>query len=453
MSPQRSWSERNRSRTRGGYVLVLLFVVVLGVIASFTIGKNHQALSPYPFKPNRAPYVTSLDPIHAAEQGLIPGTASNGGTQSLSASIRAIEVLPHQIRLVSAGRIWRHIRGFDGTHATLASITKAVNANDWIEKSGPAAFTLNSALIVDPESRLVISFPAEHELTLTTRPGVFLGVQAGYLQLDRVTVQSSSPPPANSEGKVYEPFILAMHRAHMKIISSGVSGLGWDWNGSYGVSWMGQSQGEASGSTFEHGFIGAYTNHVTGVAFRGNGFVHNQFYGIDPHSYSSGLVLTHNLAAYNGRHGIIFSKYVTGGTITHNVSRNNGENGIMMDKASTGNLIANNQTTGNQGEGIVFSESNGNTAIENLIQSNRIGIVAIHGSKEEAVANNEVKSNQLASQGISLNSTNQQEGNGGQWKNSTLLGIWFWALDLFVLLVLLTYIRIHKKRKRHVQLA
>ena len=49
-----------------------------------------------------------------------------------------------------------------------------------------------------------------------------------------------------------------------------------------------------SASLFENNFIGAYTDRSDGLQITNSNFFHNSLYGIDPHSYSTNLLVEGN---------------------------------------------------------------------------------------------------------------------------------------------------------------
>ena len=226
----------------------------------------------------------------------------------------------------------------------------------------------------------------------------------------------------------------------MDIVNSTFRYLGRDWNASYGVSWVRKATGSVVGSTFEDGFIGAFTDHAQGVVFRKDVFRDNVLYGLDPHSLSSGLTVEDNLAEGNGHHGIIFSDNVTGSSVRNNIVRNNRVNGIMMDASSDLNTISGNQVTGNRGDGIVMSGSGRNNVVSNTIEHNRVG-VHVYGnvSSKNTIERNTVRGNAIANQGTDLSGSNSLGQNGTRWRDSMIPVIWSLTVTGGGLLCLLTW--------------
>jgi poly(beta-D-mannuronate) C5 epimerase len=244
------------------------------------------------------------------------------------------------------------------------------------------------------------------------------------------------------------PSVVAESGAVLAISDSTFTGLGWDWNGSYGVSWLSQSTGNVTGSTFEHNFIGAYTDQVTGLHFENDIFRDNLLYGLDPHSFSRNLVIKHVTAEYNRSSGIIFSNHVTGGVIEECVSTGNNENGIMMDATSTDNTIRHNLVVDNLGDGIVMSNSPANRFENNDVRGNRVGVHASgNGAANQLLTGNDVEANVVASQGIALPAdTNAVRANGGQWLLRRVVFVWVAAVAGFTIMASVTWLRRRSNR-------
>lgn len=295
---------------------------------------------------------------------------------------------------------------------------------------------LRAALILESGSHLTIAAPETTAVHMVNEPGVFMGVKDAALVVKHVTIQAVDEQGAAAVTKPsqYRPFVVAKRGASLTADHAAFTNLGYDWNGSYGVSWMDGSGGSSRSSTYAAGFIGVYTDHVSGVVFDGDIYRGNQLYGIDPHSSSSRLTIRNCMAEDNGAHGIIFSDDVTTSTVMGCVSHNNGENGIMMDKRSVGNTISDNSVLGNRGDGIVLSDSPDTVLASNLIKSNRVGVQLSPTSVwSSQVTQNTVVDNVVAAQGVELESSNTVARNGGQWDLDWLTMVWLVVLILMTL--------------------
>lgn len=441
--------EPNHARRRffGMLTLLSILFVALGTLVTISAGIHPERNEAFAVVPRDA-YRPAYNPIALAELGLPPDSNANDvGVTPASSAIRAIVIKPDRIAIMVAGKeIWH--KDYDGSGIDLTQIVKVINDTSMIEETASGRISLKVALIVR-DTALTIGSPQVSEVSMVDAPSVFIGTQGGTLTFDTVTIQSVSSGGDTS----YQPFVMATDGATMNIVNSKFTGLGWDWNASYGVSWVENSTGSAENSTFENSFIGAYTSESTGIVFRNDIFRNNALYGLDPHTYSNHLTIDHILAEGNRAHGIIFSDHVTESTITDSVSRNNGENGIMMDELSTSNTITGNKVTDNTGDGLVTANSANNTFAGNTVSGNRVGVrLSPEDGSTTKIFDNQITSNGLAGENAALDSSNTVTDNGGQWNRTVVFWIWFCVLAAILLTLLLLliahYHRGHKQLRR-----
>lgn len=433
MSATRSqikWHTRPRRSTK----LAALASCALLLLGPLALALGHptvgRTLNSYGNVPTRPYYVPALSPIATAALGL-PPTSTIAHMGKPSPSVRAIEVQPQGIQLIAGGKIVRTI-STKTSAVSLATIRRDVDRPSWISETRRGEFTLRAALIFETGTRASIKAPQVTQVRLVDRPGVFLGFNGATSDIQGVAVSAVDVPIFKGDEPPYRPFVVANGGSTLDIVRSSFTGLGYDWNSSYGVSWM-SSTGRAVDSTFEDGFIGSYTEEAQGVVFNGDVFAHNFVYGLDPHTYSSDLVVTHNRAFDNVRHGIIFSKFVTGSTVSYNVSTHNGENGIMMDASSNGNVIEHNTVTDNRGDGVVLSGSKGEQIVDNVIEHNRVGVsVYSASSASDRVHGNTIARNVAPYQGLNSGGANTIFDNGVHYK-----WVLWWVIPAFGLVMIL----------------
>lgn len=432
---RRPRARRNRS---AGYLIAVGAVLGAALISTFVLGRSYTqlALSKVPFQ--RLAYVPSFDPVEDVTLGISPNSTDQAA-QTPDPAIRAIEVNPRQTVMLAGGRA---VRILDvPAPRTLSGLVRIIRNRRWIRQSS-GTVTLSAAVLVEHGSSMTVTAPVTTGLVLTVRPGVFLAaVDRGTLRISGVRVRASDvhvpdtfSPPAQVAGR---PFLLASQGSTMTITDSTFSDLGRDWNSSYGVSWSKDSSGSVSGSTFDHDFIGVYTNASAGLRVTHDYFYHCSLYGVDPHSGSSGLLIEYDTADFNGRHGIILSDHVTDSVIEYNTTAGNGLNGIMMDEYSTGNVIEHNVASGNGSDGVVLASSGGNTVADNTITGNRVGITIRGDTTGTTITGNTITGNKMASQGAEL-AGNTAYGNGSQWLGRRIGLIWVIALALLGILLGLT---------------
>lgn len=357
-------------RIVGFHLLILCAVAGAGAAASLTVARVpvRWRLPHFPALPPRAPELGAASPIALVQKGLPPGSAADR-TSRPSVGIRAIVVAPHEITLLAGGRVHQSIR-LGPRSPDLPQLVRAIADPAWISAPAPGVIVLRAALVMERRTSLTIAPPAAHMLLLADRPGVFLGAHHGTLRIESATVES---PHLRYTG-AYRPFVLAEVGSRLLIEHSLLAGLGWNADDSYGVSWKTGWTGGATGSTFADNYFGVYTGGVSGVTFTRNLVAGNYSYGVDPHTYSSRLMITRNTVTGNGRHGIILADHVTDSVIADNTVGGNVANGITVYGACTGNVIEGNTVAGNHGDGIVFTASSGNRAIGNVVRGNRVGV-------------------------------------------------------------------------------
>jgi poly(beta-D-mannuronate) C5 epimerase len=433
-------------RAIGVYALVLVAIIGAATPASFAYAQDHRGLNSFPHLRPRPPFVPAPDPITDAERGLAP-KASDRDLGKSSASVRAIEIYPSHIDLVVSGRVVRSIPT-DLAVITLLKAVALIGDDSWISQSSSGAVVVRAALIAETHSHLMLEPPLK-TVQLVDTPGVFIGARSAELDIDHVTVKAVGRTVG--EGQALRPFVVADFLSTMTISHSTFF---WPWLElelflRRGVD--GRLNRGAVDSTFENGYIGVYTDHASNLLLRNNVYSDNALYGLDPHSFSSHLMIVQGLAEGNARHGVIFSNHVTDIVISSLVTKDNGENGIMMDEASSHNLIEHNVVVANRGDGIVTSNSPGNIILDNRVQANRVGIhVSGSSPKSETVTGNTISSNVLAAQGIALTG-NYTSNNNGQWIASRLLLIWGVAAG--ACLVLLPITALLRRRQPHYVLA
>jgi len=376
--------------------VALLIAGTLQLLVGTSSIKSRMYAVPVVYRP---PYVNAVDPVLAAEEGLGPSTVT--GAQNPDLSIKTILVYQSGITLYQGGVLVKSIARQQSRYGfTLPELATLIDDPSFLSASG-SQVTLKAGLITLDATRLNIVAPATTAVVMEDHPGVFIGATDGSITVRNATVTSDATSGGTPHHPTYRPFVVVMTGVIANFDHATFENLGWDWLNSYGVSLIGTVRGEISHSTFDHNFIGLYTQRLQNYTIADSTFDHNALYGIDPHTGSFNLTITGNTAEYNAAHGIILSKEVTESTVTHNYSAHNGENGIMIDEQSNHTLVSNNTTVDNRGDGVVVSNSTGVTISGNSIRTNRIG-VNVYGNGAARVTHNTFADNLLPAAGVTV---------------------------------------------------
>jgi mannuronan 5-epimerase len=442
---------RRTRPARGAYIVVTFLVLLVTAFATFVGGRTYPrlALENAPF--GRLADVPAFDPIEDVTLGL-PTNAGNGpSVPTPQANIRGMELYPTQLIMLAGGKAVKLIT-LTQPITTLHQLVGIVNQPDWISESG-SHITMNAGVIIEVGTSLAIDAPLTTQLTMNVRMGVLIAALGAKLDFNGVYVHASdaNTPRTGSRTAVRtdlgRPLIFATNASIMNMTNSTFEYLGRDWNSSYGTTWSKQATGTVRNSTFIHDFIGVYTDHAVNLKVLDSKFSANSLYGIDPHSYSTGLLIEGNTSNNNGRHGIIFSDHVTGSVVKNNITNGNGLNGIMMDEASSGNQILNNVSEHNLSDGIVMASSSKNLIAFNTVKNNRVGLHSRGDSANNAFSQNIVTKNKLAAQGVDL-AGNHASANGGEWQLKRMVIVWISGGLILLWLYMTTFLSYRTTTKR-----
>jgi poly(beta-D-mannuronate) C5 epimerase len=413
---------RHAERTRI-VVLILLVALGLGGTATFAIGRAYRSLvHPTLDLPARPEFVSAPDPILRATKGLDPNS-TDVAPGVPRPELRTIEVFTFGIYLSRGGQLSRFIPTTVSV-TTPEQIIELIDDPEWIRFSTRSEVVLEAALIMRPMTSLVVAAPLRR-LVLQTRSGVFLGGSEATLSFVGVNVEASDQavPPAGEVGEGNRPFVVAQGGS-MEITSSTFRYLGRDWNDSYGVSWTQGATGFATGSSFEHNFVGIFVATAIDVRFERNTVRDNALYGISGYEVSAGLRIENNVVEDNGRGGIMLTDHCTNSVVQANTVQRNVADGIMLDRSSDSNLITQNTSANNGGDGIVMSVSSANTVEGNTVRDNRVAISVFgDGSSNNVARGNLIDDNGLAIQGLDQ-ADNTVLSNGDYWRPTALIVIW-----------------------------
>jgi poly(beta-D-mannuronate) C5 epimerase len=279
------------------------------------------------------------------------------------------------------------------------------DAADAIETQSNDALLFNLPIIIADDATLSINQPVN--IRLSEQEGAFVLV-IGNLLMQNATVtgwrsNSNSPALFNGNQKAFRPFILGYGGSEMYLIDSRFESLGFEAVGAYGISMRAISgkaltetpdalkshygkapTGWILGSQFTDLYFGYYSYAAKDVVIMNNEYANNIVYGIDPHDYTTGLIVAHNkIYGTQKLHGFIGSRHVSNSYIFNNEIFDNPRSGIMLDRQSDNNVIAYNKAYRNGGDGITLYESSNNQVVGNQFYENRQ-----HGMRARNSVNN-----------------------------------------------------------------
>ena len=313
---------------------------------------------------------------------------------------RAIRLVAGAVELVEGAEVLRRIPFDTSGSVPFDRIAEVVGDPEWVEEVGEGEFLLKAAFAQAPGTDVLFGGEGVRTLRLATRPDVFVGGVGASARFQDVLVTSwdegSTSPERDPE--TARPFVLYENGSTLDIVRSEIGYLGYDRSMAYGVSWRLASTGSLVDSEIHHNFFGVYTFEAHDIEFRENVFRDNAFYGLDPHDFSTGLLVVGNEAFGNGSHGIIFSRGVVDSVVRDNHAHDNGGNGIVMDFESDRNLVERNRVDQNEGDGIVVLGSSDVTVRDNLIRGNRVGVRLNHQGTGSVVGGNRILANEVGIQ-------------------------------------------------------
>ena len=379
----------------------------------------------------RAPYIPAPSPQQAVLGGISPTLGDTSSRLHAQVSIRAIRVSPGSISLLAGGLSVRTIRlGPNVVSLSPQQLVNLIHDSSWIRATSPGVFAIDAALIFQGSIGLNAQSPATERLNLRDRPGVFVAIDGPSTStLAGITVSSVDQPSRWLGPRTFRPFLEFDQGAIVHLSHDVIRDLGWDWNRSYGISWLNGASGSLSTSTISGNFIGIYTQEVPSLTISDDTVNHNHLYGIDPHTSSTHITVSHSTADHNAAHGIIAAEGVSASSFIDNTSDNNGESGIVLYQGSSGNVIRGNTVEGNRGDGIeLLNGSLRNSITSNTIIHNRVGIFASNSPTQRAITGNVIHHNLVAAQGIDVNSSHNSIASNSSGNVAVPTPSWSWII-------------------------
>jgi poly(beta-D-mannuronate) C5 epimerase len=280
------------------------------------------------------------------------------------------------------------------------------NSQGFIQKIDTNTYLVKLPIIIAANAALTINNKLKIYLSRDTGSFIFV---AGRLFVNDASIigwNDKKQEIARYDGNEtqFRPFIMAYNGGALYLNRSHFESLGYQSTGAYGVSLrsttslglegVDTSTGWIIESTFEDLYFGFYSYAAKSVVILRNHYINNVVYGIDPHDYSSNLIIAYNkVTGTQKMHGIIGSRFVNNSYIMHNDVNTSGRSGIMLDRQSGNNVIAFNKSYNNGGDGITLYESNDNLVYGNQVFNNQDHGIRVRNSIEIAVQHNIILGN------------------------------------------------------------
>ena len=300
-----------------------------------------------------------------------------------------------------------------------------------------SVWTLKANIIISQTARLNVMSDTVSVLRLDSDPlstrarkltsiiarGGYLNIQGDVAPAPRIQIFSWDPASPDLQGRDTNyadgrSYLLADVGGRMDIINAEISYLGHLAGEESGLSWRKMAMpgnptdinyiqtgatGSILNSDIHHNYFGQYSYEAFGLIIKNNEFHNNDFYGIDPHDYSTHFEVAYNKVYNNGKHGIIFSRHCTLNSIHDNEVYGNAEHGIMLDRGTNNNQIINNNVYNNQ-DGVAIFQSSNNLIKGNNLHDNNRG-VRINATYDTNDVFDGVSTNNIVEQNIIQNNT------------------------------------------------
>ncbi|WP_417529627.1 right-handed parallel beta-helix repeat-containing protein [Marinobacter lipolyticus] len=284
---------------------------------------------------------------------------------------------------------------------TLEDVYRQVNDRRYMERNEDGSYIIRLPLTIRQDATLVMR---DQTLRLSEERGAFIANDGWLFAIDSKIIgwrEQANGPATFQKKENFRPFYVGWGGSENFILGTTMANLGYLQSKSYGFTVAQYSEYDNArlqrtaphawlvDSTFEDLYYGFYCYEAEDVAIVNNVYRDNIVYGIDPHDYSSGLIIAGNeVYGTREKHGIIISREVDNSWIVGNRSYNNGLSGIVLDRQSSNNVVANNVSYDNQGDGIGLYESPDNLLWGNRVMNNLRNGIRVRNSSNVDVYHN-----------------------------------------------------------------
>jgi poly(beta-D-mannuronate) C5 epimerase len=291
----------------------------------------------------------------------------------------------------------------------------AQNSQEFVQKIEAKTYLVKLPIIVAANAALTIDNGRKIYLSRDTGSFIFVGGRLFVNNSSIIAWHEKARRVARYSGDEtqFRPFIMAYSGGALYLNKSHFESLGYQASGAYGISLraitsiglgeidtstkphlLNAPTGWIIDSTFKDLYFGFYSYAAKNVVILRNRYINNVIYGIDPHDYSSNLIIAYNrVSGTQKMHGIIGSRFVNNSYIMHNDVSTSGRSGIMLDRQSGNNVIAFNKSYNNGGDGITVYESNNNLVYGNQAFKNQDHGIRVRNSIDISLQYNVVLGN------------------------------------------------------------
>ncbi|WP_166269548.1 right-handed parallel beta-helix repeat-containing protein [Marinobacter caseinilyticus] len=289
----------------------------------------------------------------------------------------------------------------NGGKATLEDVFRQVDDDRYMERNKDGSYIIRLPLVVRPGATLEIR---GETLRLSEERGAFIANDSWLFVIDSTIIgwrEKANGPAVYQSKSSFRPFFVGWGGSETFVLGSEFANLGYNQSKSYGFSIAQYSKYDNKRlqrsaphawlieSTFRDIYYGFYCYEAEDVAIVNNVYRDNIVYGIDPHDYSSNLLIAGNdVYGTKEKHGIIISRQVNDSWILNNHSYENGLSGIVLDRQSRNNVVANNVVHDNHGDGIGLYESPDNLLWGNRLVNNLRNGIRVRNSTNVGVYHN-----------------------------------------------------------------
>ncbi len=293
-----------------------------------------------------------------------------------------------------------------------------------VRKIAPKTYLLKAPLYIAKTASLVIQ---NKKILLETEPKPIFIMYHGNLFIDNSSITTYSDITKGFAKREYikeeeillvgkqkpRPYFLGLSNSNTLFLNSSFRGLGFhDSVSTFGIALaqlptsilhvsnilnflrLEKPQGTYVGNEIYDSMMGFYSANAKNIDIVGNYIHHNIIYDVDPHDFSTNLIIARNLLSdAHHAHGVVISRGVNKTFIAQNIAIHNHSDGIMLDRKCPDNIIYDNLSFANGYMGISFQETDNNSIENNYVAYNIIDGIIIRNSLNTLIKNNHIIKN------------------------------------------------------------